>query len=143
MNTSIHQHHTHTLFGGLTMKRSFVFVVLVVTSAVMLTAQEKARTTRETTVSGTVVCVEEFLRYGTNGGDHNACAKAGGSLGIVTKDGQLFLSLLPDDYKLDPNAILMKYIGNEIEARGWIRIKAGVNGFVIMNVTSGTAGTQR
>ena len=120
------------------MKHILGFVLaLVMLSAFTLTAQEK-KTEKEVTVRGEVVDVACYIAHGAIGEDHKdcaeACAKAGGALGILTSDGTLYVSLLPDDHKSGPNAILTDHIAHTVEAKGYVRSKGGVNGIMIKSV---------
>ena len=95
---------------------------------------------KESTVKGEVVDVSCYLAHGKDGiGDGHkecaaACAKNGGMLGILTKDGTLYVSVLPDDHKTGPNAILMDHVSHNVEATGIVRKKGGVNGIMITKV---------
>jgi hypothetical protein len=132
------------------MKRiSSVLFVLFLACAVIF-GQDKAKEEksdkkvsskeREVTVKGEVVDVACYLRYGEKGiGDGHktcgeACAKNGGSLGILTQDGKLYVSVLPDDHSASPNAKLMDHISHQVEATGVVRSKAGVRGIMISKV---------
>ena len=112
-------------------------LALLVLSVFTLTAQEK-KSEKEVTVTGEVVDVACYIAHGAKGEDHKdcaeACAKAGGSLGILTSDGELYLALLPDDHKSGPNAILMDHIAHTVEVKGYVRSKGGVNGIMIKSV---------
>jgi hypothetical protein len=95
---------------------------------------------KESTVKGEVVDVSCYLAHGKDGiGDGHkecaaACAKNGGMLGILTKDGTLYVSVLPDDHKTGPNTILMDHVSQNVEATGIVRKKGGVNGMMITKV---------
>jgi hypothetical protein len=121
------------------MKHFFTFL-LICAFAVSASAQEK-RMEKEMTVKGEVVDVACYLKSEARGADHEACAKAcakgGGSLGILTADGKLYVSVLPDDHKNNPNAILMDHIGHVVEAKGNVRSRAGVQGIMIKSVEMG------
>lgn len=101
---------------------------------------------KEKTVMGEVVDISCYLAHGdkATGADHQgcaeACAKAGGPLGILTKGGKLYLSVMPDDHKAGPNALLMDYIGQKVSATGMIRAKHGMDGIMISKVEK--AGTE-
>ena len=105
-----------------------------------LVAQEKKAESKEKeqTVKGEVVDVACYLKHGASGEDHKACAEAcakgGGALGILSDDGKLYISLLPDNHKNNPNAILMDHIAHKVEATGMVRSKHGVNGIMITKV---------
>ncbi|MBI1803664.1 MAG: hypothetical protein HY033_12345 [Ignavibacteriae bacterium] len=120
-----------------------VLVALLVVSytTIALAADKKGeKKEKETTVRGEVVDVSCYLAHGKNGmGDEHkscaeACAKAGGPLGILTKDGKLYVSVMPDDHQAGPNAKLVDHIAHEVEATGKVRSKNGVNGMMIMDV---------
>ena len=120
--------------------------ILVVGSALLilgllfgtqLLAQEKSAG-KEMTVSGEVVDVACYLMGDAKGPDHAkcaaACAKNGSALGILSADGKLYVSLLPDDHKTSPNQILIDHIGHTVEAKGLVRVKGGVQGIMIKSV---------
>lgn len=118
------------------MKKTFgIVLIALLACTVALTAQDKKKSM---TVKGEVVDVACYLAQGAKGEDHiacaTACAKAGGALGILTADGKLYVSLLPDDHKTGPNAILMDRIGHIVEAKGIARSKGGINGLMITSV---------
>lgn len=114
-----------------------VLGVLVLLLAIPVLAQEK-KAEKEMTISGEVVDVACYMMGEAKGEGHvkcaQACAKAGGALGILTSDGKLYVSLLPDDHKNSPNAILMDHIGHQVEAKGFVRAKGGTQGIMIRRV---------
>ena len=129
------------------MKRSFasVLALLLVLSVGLMYAQDKKegkkemkKAAKETTISGEVVEVSCYLAHDGKGPDHQscaeACAKAGSPLGILTEKGKLYVSLLPDDHKNGPNAILMDHIAHKVNATGVVRSKGGVEGMMITKV---------
>jgi hypothetical protein len=118
-----------------------VFGVFVCASYVY--AQDKAadkskEAAKETMISGEVVDVSCYLRSGAKGEKHKACAEAcaeaGSALGILADDGTLYVSVLPDDHKSGPNAILMGHIAHHVKVTGQVRSKGGVNGIMISKV---------
>jgi len=128
-----------------------ILIILVLACAVgSVSAQDAAKGTnakmkmsskeKEMTVKGEVVDVSCYLRHGDKGtgNDHKscaeACAKAGGPLGILTKEGKLYVSVLPDDHGAGPNAILMEHIAHQVEVTGLVRTKSGVRGIMISKV---------
>lgn len=119
------------------MKKQFLFCLSLLL-ALAVTAQAQKKTEKEVTVKGEVVDVACFMMGGAKGEEHKscaeACAKAGGSLGILTADGKLYVSLLPDDHKKGPNAVLMDHIAHTVEATGFIRSGSGVQGIMIKSV---------
>ena len=116
----------------------FLLLVLGLLFSAQLVAQEKAAG-KEMTVSGEVVDVACYLMGDAKGPDHakcaTACAKNGSALGILTADGKLYVSLLPDDHKNNPNHMLMDHIGHTVEAKGLVRVKGGVQGIMLKSVT--------
>ena len=96
--------------------------------------------TKVSTISGEVVEVSCYLAHGEKGmgNDHKscaeACAKNGSPLGILTKEGKLYVSVLPDDHSTGPNAILVDHIAHQVKATGIVRSKGGVNGIMITKV---------
>jgi hypothetical protein len=119
------------------MRQFILFIGLLILVSGIIVAQEK-KAEKETIIKGEVIDVACYLMGGAKGPDHvkcaEACAKAGGSLGILTADGTVYVSLLPDDHKKSPNAILMDHIGQVVEAKGFVRAKGGVNGLMIKSV---------
>jgi hypothetical protein len=119
------------------MKHLMKALLILIVAAGSMNAQEK-KMTKEMTISGEVVDVACYLAGDAKGPGHvacaTACAKAGGALGILTADGKLYVSLLPDDHKKSPNHLLMDFIGKNVEAKGYVRVKGGVNGLMIRSV---------
>ena len=115
----------------------FILLVASVLFGTQLLAQDKPPV-KEMSISGEVVDVACYLIGDAKGADHAkcaaACAKNGSALGILTADGKLYVSLLPDDHKNSPNAILMDHIGHAVEAKGLVRTKGGVQGMMIKSV---------
>ncbi len=101
-------------------------------------AGKKTPSAKEITIKGEVVEISCYLAHGETGDKHRecgmACAKSGSPLGILTKDGKLYVSVLPDDHKNGPNAILMDHVAHQVEATGIIREKNGLRGMMITRV---------
>ncbi|MEX2115317.1 MAG: hypothetical protein WEB37_00400 [Bacteroidota bacterium] len=116
----------------------FMMVLLILAFAFGISSAQEKKMSKEMTVSGEVVDVACYLAGDAKGPDHvacaTACAKAGGALGILTADGKLYVSLLPDDHKKSPNHLLMDFIGKNVEAKGYVRVKGGVNGLMIRSI---------
>ena len=106
----------------------------------MMKKEGKKSMDKEMTIKGEVVDVACYLHVGdkAKGEDHlscaQACAKAGGALGILTDKGELYVSMLPDDHSAGPNAILMDHISHKVEATGMVRSKGGVRGIMLTKV---------
>lgn len=119
------------------MKYLMSVLLILIVAAGSMNAQEK-KMTKEMSITGEVVDVACYLAGDAKGPEHvacaTACAKAGGALGILTADGKLYVSLLPDDHKKSPNHLLMGFIGKNVEAKGYVRVKGGVNGLMIRSV---------
>ncbi len=117
-------------------------IVLILVLALGITSAQEKKMSKEMTVTGEVVDVACYLAGDAKGPDHvacaTACAKAGGALGILAADGKLYVSLLPDDHKKSPNHLLMDFIGKNVEAKGYARVKGGVNGLMIRSVAETT-----
>ena len=124
-----------------------VLALLLALSIGVMYAQDKKvekkegkKASKETMITGEVVEVSCYLAHGDNGkgDDHKgcaeACAKAGSPLGILTEKGKLYVSLLPDDHKNGPNAILMDHVSHKVNATGIVRSKNGVQGIMITKV---------
>ena len=121
------------------MKQRFMFlVVLMLAVSTSLWAADKMKKEKEVSLKGEVVDVACYIAQGARGDKHKdcaeACAKAGGALGILTKEGKLYVSLLPDDHAAGPNAMLMDYIAQDVVAKGFVRSKGGVNAIMIKSV---------
>lgn len=123
------------------MMRLFVpFVVMIILFAVTTgQAQDKPKAAvKETTITGEVVDVSCYLGHGARGEGHKECAemcaKAGGPLGILTSDGKLYISLMPENHIGGPNDKLMGFIAQNVTVKGVIHSKTGVNGVVVKEV---------
>ncbi len=127
------------------MKKLALFTLIVILSAGLVFAQEKGKekatekaAEKEMAITGEVVDVSCYLHVGAKGEGHKdcavSCAKAGGALGILTADGRLYVSTLPDDHSAGPNAKLMDHITHTVTAKGSVRSKGGVNAIMIKSV---------
>lgn len=121
------------------MNRGLVLAVVLFFVVAGLSADEK-KSEKEVTVKGEVVDVACYIAHGARGEKHKACAEAcaeaGGALGVLTSDGKLYVSLLPDEHNAGPNALLKDHIAETVEAKGFVRTKGGVNGFVVKSVSA-------
>lgn len=115
-------------------------VGLIAGQDTMKAAKGEKKSAKTTTVTGEVVDVSCYLAHGEKGrGEEHAscavaCAKAGGPLGILTKDKKLYVSVLPDDHSTGPNAQLIDHVGHQVPTTGIVRAKGGVNGIMISKV---------
>jgi hypothetical protein len=129
------------------MKHVVIVLTLVLALSALVSAQGKSKSakpaeSKTTVIRGEVVDVSCYLAHGEKGVSEGhqscaeACAKAGGPLGILTKDKMLYISVLPDDHSAGPNAKLMEHVGHQVEATGIVRVKGGVNGIMVSSVSS-------
>ena len=128
-------------------KIALLFLMIAFTGIIALSggddkgSKDKKSTAKQTTIKGEVVDVSCYLAHGDDGkgdahkGCGQACAKNGGPLGILTSDGKLYVSVLPDDHKNGPNALLIDHVSHKVEATGVVRSKGGTNGIMISSVT--------
>jgi hypothetical protein len=121
------------------MNRGLAVAVALFFAFTGLSAGEK-KSEKEVTVKGEVVDVACYIAHGARGEKHKACAEAcadaGGTLGVLTSDGKLYVSLLPDEHNAGPNALLKDHIAETVEAKGFVRDKGGVNGIMIESVSA-------
>ena len=125
--------------GVPSMNRLMMLLVVLLVLTVPLIAQEKmAKAEKEVTVKGEVVDVSCYLHMGAKGDGHKdcavACAKNGAPLGILTKDGTVYVSIVADEHKTNPNTMLMDHIAHQVEVKGYKNSKGGVNGIRITSV---------
>ncbi len=121
------------------MSRKFGLVSALLVSLALVAQAADKKAEKEVSVKGEVVDVSCYLAHGAKGEGHKscaeACAKAGGALGILTANGKLYVSLMPDNHSAGPNALLMDHIAQKVDAKGILRERSGVNGIVISSVT--------
>jgi len=119
------------------MRNILILAAVSIMLAAVTFGQEKP-VSKEATITGEVIDVACYLSSGARGEDHvacaKACAKAGGALGILTADGKVYVSLLPDDHKNNPNHLLVDHVGHNVEAKGYVRAKGGLNGIMVRSV---------
>jgi hypothetical protein len=90
------------------------------------------------TITGEVVDVACFVGSGARGGTHKACAeacaKAGGSLGIL-QDGtdKLYLAVSAKPGG-DPKAPLMEHIAHKVQVTGPVSTRGGVSTIAVQSV---------
>jgi hypothetical protein len=128
------------------MKRLGLFALVFLLSTGLTWTQEKSmgkkmmskQKAKEVSLTGEVVDVSCYLHSGARGEGHKdcavACAKAGGPLGILTKDDKLYVSVLPDDHSAGPNQKLLDYVAENVTVKGMVRSKGGVNAVMITDV---------
>ena len=124
------------------MRKVSMFILVSALACTVALGQGK-KMSKEATLKGEVIDVACYLASGARGAKHvqcaEACAKAGGALGILTADGKIYVSLLPDSHKDSPNHLLMDHIGQTVNAKGYVRSKGGVNGIMIRSVELASA----
>jgi len=90
------------------------------------------------TVSGQVIDLACYTSAGAHGMSHaacaRACAKAGGALGILTKDGNVLVSIEPKP-GADPNKWLLPYIEQNVTVTGTVFAGHGLSTIAITKVT--------
>ena len=122
------------------MKRFKVLFVALTVLTLPLFAQDKKMMgkEREVTLNGEVVDVSCYVEKGAKGESHKecaiTCAKNGWPLGILTKDGKLYVAMTAMGYDCIPNKVLMEHIGHQVEVTGYTHSKGGVNGISIANI---------
>jgi len=123
--------------------RKVPMMILISVLACTVALGQAKKMSKEATLKGEVIDVACYLASGARGASHvdcaEACAKAGGALGILTTDGKVYISLLPDNHKNNPNYLLMDHIGQTVEAKGYVRSKGGVNGIMLRSVEMASA----
>lgn len=94
------------------------------------------------TLTGQVVDLSCFLSSGAHGDSHKscatACAKAGGSLGILNSDGDVVVAIEPGPGK-DPNALLLPYVEQNVTVTGTEYDAHGVKTIAIDSVKPAAA----
>jgi len=108
---------------------------LAVVAPVM--ADDMSSANKTVTISGQVVDLSCFLSQGAHGMSHatcaTACAKAGGSLGILLKDGDVVVSIEPGPGK-NPNTLLLPYIEQSVTVTGTEFDNHGLKSIAIASV---------
>jgi hypothetical protein len=101
------------------------------------TADDMSSTNKTVTLSGQVVDLSCFLSKGAHGASHaacaTACAKAGGALGILTKDGDVVVSIEPGPGK-NPNTLLLPYVEQNVTVTGTEFDSHGVKSIAVATV---------
>ena len=91
------------------------------------------------TISGEVVCLSCYLTHGAKGESHTKCAVAcvnkGLPMGILTKDGKLFV-VLEDHANADAYQQLKKFAAKTVTVRGVIATRNGISGIAVEKVST-------
>ncbi|MFA0783902.1 heavy metal-binding domain-containing protein [Fervidibacter sacchari] len=91
------------------------------------------------TISGEVVCLSCYLTHGAKGESHTKCAVAcvnkGLPMGILTKDGKLFV-VLEDHANADAYQQLKKFAAKTVTVRGVIATRNGISGIAVQKVST-------
>jgi len=105
--------------------------------ALPVSADQMGSANSSVTITGQVVDLACFLSKGVSGASHascaTACAKAGGALGILTKDGDVVVSIEPGPGQ-DPNKLLLPYVEQTVTVTGMEYDKAGVKSIAVSSV---------
>jgi hypothetical protein len=90
---------------------------------------------REVTLAGEVVDLECYLRDGSRGQHHKACAltcrKNGGSLALVEDRSEDLYPIAGATAVSDPGAAVAEYVGTRIAVRGQLYERAGARILVV------------
>jgi hypothetical protein len=129
---------------GLSMKRLIALAIAgsaAIAFASPVIADDTSSAAKTVTISGQVVDLACFLSKGVTGASHKscatACAKAGGALGIMTKDGDVVVSIESGPGQ-DPNKLLLPYVEQNVTATGMEYDSHGVHSMAIASVTPAT-----
>jgi len=91
------------------------------------------------TISGEVVCLSCYLTHGAKGESHSKCAalctNKGLPMGILTKDGKLFV-VLEDHANADAYQQLKKFAAKTVTATGVIATRNGITGIAVQKVSA-------
>ena len=89
------------------------------------------------TISGEVVCLSCYLTHGAKGESHTKCAvtcvNKGLPMGILTKDGKLFV-VLEDHANADAYQQLKKFAAKTVTVTGIIAKRNGITGIAVQKV---------
>ncbi len=94
------------------------------------------------TVQGEVVCLSCYLTHGAKGESHAKCATAcinkGLPMGILTKDGKLFV-VLEDHAKASAYQQLKKFAAKTVTVTGVVASRNGITGIAVQKVGEAAA----
>jgi hypothetical protein len=97
---------------------------------------------KATTVTGEVVDLSCYLTHGAKGESHAKCATAcinkGLPMGILTKDGKLFV-VLEDHANADAYQQLKKFAAKTVTVTGVIVSRNGISGIAVQKVSTATS----
>jgi len=96
---------------------------------------------KATMVTGEVVDLSCYLTHGAKGESHAKCATAcinkGLPMGILTKDGKLFV-VLEDHANADAYQQLKKFAAKTVTVKGVIATRNGISGIAVQKVEGAT-----
>ncbi len=111
--------------------------LLAISVATAALASENAMSGKQMSVTGQVIDLACFTSAGAHGASHKACAlacaKAGGSLGILTKDGEVYVSIEPKP-AADPNKLLLSHLEETVTVTGTVFESHGLKTIAIASV---------
>lgn len=111
--------------------------LLAISVATAALASENAMSGKQMSVTGQVIDLACFTAAGLHGASHKACAlacaKAGGSLGILTKDGEVYVSIEPKP-ATNPNKFLLSHLEETVTATGTVFESHGLKSIAIASV---------
>ncbi len=121
---------------------------LTVASAVFMSVsaqqhrEHSGQASKATTVQGEVVCLSCYLTHGAKGESHAKCATAclnkGLPMGILTKDGKLFV-VLEDHANASAYQQLKKFAAKTVTVTGVVALRNGITGIAVQKVGDAAA----
>ncbi|MFN3421691.1 MAG: heavy metal-binding domain-containing protein [Armatimonadota bacterium] len=102
--------------------------------SILSSAQQK----KQSVVQGEVVCLTCYIAHGSKGAAHAKCAAAcinkGLPMGILTKDGKLFVAL-EDHANADAYQQLKKFAAKIVTVTGVVASRSGITGIAVQKVS--------
>lgn len=119
--------------------RMFIACLFAITVlSVLSSAQQK----KPSSVQGEVVCLTCYIAHGAKGATHAKCAVAcinkGLPMGILMKDGKLFV-VLEDHANADAYQQLKKFAAKTVTVTGVVVSRGGVTGIAVQKVNGAAA----
>jgi len=109
---------------------SIVLVILVTLSSGGFAQDQKSSSVGTTTVSGEVLDLNCYMSHEAHGDQHKKCAtecmNGGGPIGILTKEGKVYL-VIKDEDKPEPYDALKKRAAETVTVTGEIYDRGGIS----------------
>ncbi len=119
------------------MRYLLAITFLVVMAAISGLVAQHQHQQKPQTISGEVVCLSCYLTHGAKGEKHAKCAaqciNKGLPMGILTKDGKLFV-VLEDHANADAYQQLKKFAAKIVTVTGVIVNRNGISGIAVQKV---------